>query len=62
MQRNVLVLLQAHHKDFWSRRYDQISAGVIEDWRNLFGTTEPHRGTQVADYIDGIFRDVDEED
>jgi hypothetical protein len=38
--------------------YESEAQQMIQDWIKLFGVPDVHRGTTVADYLSGVWRDV----
>jgi hypothetical protein len=61
-EKDHLVLLRPWEKHRLAGNYDKAAKEVIADWEKAFGTTSSHRGTEMRDYISGIFRDVDIEE
>ncbi|CAA6604230.1 hypothetical protein MTBLM1_20352 [Rhodospirillaceae bacterium LM-1] len=33
---------------------------MIEEWENVFGTQVPLKGTEISDYLSGVWKDVNE--
>ena len=59
--KDTLVALRAWDKRWLFSHYDEAATTVIADWHELFGPQQrPHAGTNVSDYVSGVFRDVDE--
>jgi hypothetical protein len=58
--RNVLVLFRAWDKRHLASQYPEAATEIREWWEELFKGRPPHRGKQIADYIGGVFYDVDE--
>lgn len=59
LEKDRLVLFRAWDKNKLAKHYDQAAKQVIEDWKKKFGDTSPMRGTELSEYLSGVFRDVD---
>jgi hypothetical protein len=57
---NVFVAFRAWDKHQLAGHYNQASQEILDDWRDFFGSREPHRGNSVGDYLCQVFKDVDE--
>ena len=57
---HVFIALRPWDKNKLFGQYPQASQEVIDDWTNLFGAQAPYRGTDIGDYVGGVFRDVDQ--
>jgi hypothetical protein len=57
---DIFVALRAWEKGKLFGSYPQAAQEIIQDWNELFGAQEPHRGQDVGDYLSGVFRDVDQ--
>lgn len=58
--KDTLVLLRAWEKNRLFANYPQAAQEVIDDWKRILGSEEPHRGNEVGDYLSSRFRDVDQ--
>ena len=58
--KDLFVASRAWDKNALARNYPSAAAEVIGDWKELFGSQQPHRSKSVGDYLGGVFRDVDE--
>jgi len=61
-EKGVFVALRAWDKNRLAANYPAAAQEVIEDWRQLFGTRAAHSATSIEDYLDGVFRDVDQQE
>ena len=59
-ERDVLVLLRPWEKAKLAGHYPEAAAQVISDWERIFGDQPPHRGSDIADYLSGVLKNVDE--
>lgn len=57
--KDVFVALRPWPKEELFRNYDHAAQEVIDDWKELFGHREPHRGRDVGDYMSEVYIDVD---
>ncbi|WP_439399187.1 hypothetical protein ACRQ5Q_17570 [Bradyrhizobium sp. PMVTL-01] len=55
-----LILLRAYDKHQLAKNYDKATKEVIGDWEVILGAAQqPFRGTELSDYLSGVYRDVD---
>jgi hypothetical protein len=57
----VFIALRAWEKGKLFANYSTATQQVIDDWRSLLGEEPVHSGTNVEDYVGGLFGDVDED-
>ncbi|MFM9862465.1 MAG: hypothetical protein ACKVRO_02560 [Micropepsaceae bacterium] len=62
LERNVFAAIAAHdrHDLAPEAKYAERAQAAIAKWNEL-GLPDPHRGTKVGDYLDGVYFDVDEQ-
>jgi hypothetical protein len=60
--RGVFVALRAWDKHRLFNKYPRASQAVIQDWDELLSGIQPHSALELGDYLDGVFRDVDEQE
>lgn len=58
--KNVFVALRPWEKHDLAGKYPQACQEVIADWEGLLPGEQPHTGTEVSDYLSGVYRDDDE--
>jgi hypothetical protein len=59
LEKDRLILFRAWDKHRLARNYETAANEVIEDWIGKFGNRLPLRGTELGDYVSGVFKDVD---
>lgn len=53
------IALRAWPKEHLFRNYKFASLEVIQDWKDLFGDRDVHRGQDISDYMSEVYVDVD---
>ena len=61
-QRNLFVGLRAYDRHTLGTiaKYHRQAEKIIDDWKSLLGDLQPQRGSNVSDYLSGVWRDVDQ--
>lgn len=59
-EKDVFVALRPWPKGKLFRNYPVAAQEVIDDWVDLFGQQQPHRGNEVEDYLSQVYHDVDQ--
>jgi hypothetical protein len=59
-EKDTFIALRAWEKSKLFGNYPKAAQEVIDDWNDLFGAQPPRRGHDLADYLSGVFRDVDQ--
>ncbi|WP_174263624.1 hypothetical protein [Hyphomicrobium sp. CS1BSMeth3] len=59
-EKNCFVGFTARHRGELGsiKKYTKVAETVPQLWNNTFGNERPHTGETVAEYLDGVVRDV----